>query len=281
MYSTTYSIMFQSQRMNHMHPLYPFLEELLFITTQNYLDNSNVGWVGVMGGTFLPDSESEEEDEEDYALYPDSDEHDDCYCIECERKIDIYEPPFTRLQARNKQTLLDITNKIIESYKERSYYMFEYMEEQKHYTEWEVEQKFDEHDVYITEQDYRDICESIQIGYEEETKCLKTKPCVADRKKALVSLDIEHPEDIACELLYDQMFSLKTLLENEIPEVIFDETYELESRKIIRRIYVPLETKFSIHNKNTWRDCYEFYVETMTQFELFFYEYEDFIRAAI
>ena len=175
MYSTTYSIMFQSQRMNHMHPLYPFLQELLFITTRNYLDNSNVGWVGVMGGTFLPDSESEDEDEEEYALYPDSDSHDDCYCIECERKIDIYEPPFTRLQARNKQTLLDITNKIIESYKERSYYMFEYMEEQKHYTEWEVEQKFDEHDVYITEQDYRDICESIQIGYEEETKCLKTK----------------------------------------------------------------------------------------------------------
>ena len=173
MYSTTYSIMFQTARLNPNFPLYPFLEELLFITTRNYLDNSNVGWVGVSNGTFLPDSETEEEEE--YALYPDSDEHEDCYCYECERKIDIYEPPFTRLQARNKQTLLDITNKIIESYKERSYYMFEYMEEQKHYTEWEVEQKFGEHDVYITEQDYRDICESLKLGYEEETKCLKTK----------------------------------------------------------------------------------------------------------
>ena len=175
MYSTTYSIMFQSQRMNHMHPLYPFLQELLFITTRNYLDNSNVGWVGVMGGTFLPDSESEDE-EEDYALYPDSDDsHDDCYCYECERKIDIYEPPFTRLQARNKQTLLDISNKIIESYKQRSYYWFEYMEEQKHYTEWELEQKFEEHDVYVTEQEYRTICDSIKNVYEAETKCLKTR----------------------------------------------------------------------------------------------------------
>ena len=104
---------------------------------------------------------------------------------------------------------------------------------------------------------------------------------VADRKKALVCLDIEHPEDIASELLYDQMLSLKVLLETEIPEVIFDETYELESGKIIRRIYVPLEAKFSIHNKNSWRDCYEFFVETMPKFELFFYEYEDFINQAI
>ena len=104
---------------------------------------------------------------------------------------------------------------------------------------------------------------------------------VADRKKAMVCLDFEHPEDIANELLFDQLISLKTLLEAEIPEVIFDETYELESGKIIRRIYVPFEGKFSIHNKNTWRDCYEFYVDKMSKFELFFYEYEDFINQAI
>jgi hypothetical protein len=103
---------------------------------------------------------------------------------------------------------------------------------------------------------------------------------VADRKKALVCLDIEHPEDIANELLFDQMVSLKSLLENELPEVIFNAYYELESRKIIHRIYVPFDGKFSIHNKNTWRDCYEFFLETMPKFELFFYEYEDFIKQA-
>lgn len=103
----------------------------------------------------------------------------------------------------------------------------------------------------------------------------------ADRKKAMVCLDIEHPEDIANELLYDQMISLKALLEAEMPEVIFNATYELESRKIIHRIYVPFEGKFSIHNKNTWRDCFDFFVETMPKFELFFYEYEDFINQAI
>ena len=104
---------------------------------------------------------------------------------------------------------------------------------------------------------------------------------VAERKKAMVCLDIDHPEEIANELLFDQMISLKTLLENEIPEVIFDDAYELESGKIIHRIYVPLDKKFSIYNKNSWRDCFEFYVDIMPKFELFFYEYEDFINQAI
>jgi len=104
---------------------------------------------------------------------------------------------------------------------------------------------------------------------------------VADRKKAMVCLDIEHPEAIANELLFDQMVSLKVLLETELPEVIFNDAYELESGKIIHRIYVPFDKKFSIYNKDTWRDCFEFYMETMPKFELFFYEYEDFINQAI
>ncbi|MBL4642309.1 MAG: DUF4268 domain-containing protein [Flavobacteriaceae bacterium] len=103
----------------------------------------------------------------------------------------------------------------------------------------------------------------------------------ADRKNASVCLDIEHGDEIANELLYDQMLSLRSILETEIPEIIFDAEYELESGKIIKRIYIPFDKKFSIHNKNTWRDCYEFYIENMEKLELFFYEYEDFIRQAI
>ena len=48
----------------------------------------------------------------------------------------------------------------------------------------------------------------------------------------------------------------------------------------IKSFKIPFDGKFSIHNKNTWRDCYEFFVETMPKFELFFYEYEDFIKQA-
>ncbi|MFY0629577.1 MAG: DUF4268 domain-containing protein [Flavobacteriaceae bacterium] len=105
---------------------------------------------------------------------------------------------------------------------------------------------------------------------------------VGDRKKAMVCLDIEHPDAIANELLYEQLLSLKTILTGEyLPEVIFDATYELENGKIIHRVYVNHGEKFSIHNKNTWRDCYEFFMDSMPKFELFFYEYEDYIKQAI
>jgi hypothetical protein len=101
---------------------------------------------------------------------------------------------------------------------------------------------------------------------------------VADRKKAMVCLDIENPEELINLLYFDKMISLKSLLENELPRVIFNDDYELESGKKIHRIYVPFDGKFSIYNKNTWRDCFEFYMETMPKFETFFFEYEDVIK---
>ena len=104
----------------------------------------------------------------------------------------------------------------------------------------------------------------------------------ADRKKASVCLDFEHPEELTNELLYDQLLSLKTILTSEyLPEIVYNARFELDNHKIIHRIYVLHEKKFSIHNKNTWKDCYDFFVATMTQFELFYYEYEDFIKQAV
>ena len=105
---------------------------------------------------------------------------------------------------------------------------------------------------------------------------------VADRKKALVCLDIDSADAIKNELLWDQMVALKSVIEDEyLPEVIFDDSYELENGKRIYRIYVPLEEKFSIYNKNTWSTAYEFFYEKMTQFEMIYYEFEDFIKSAI
>lgn len=102
---------------------------------------------------------------------------------------------------------------------------------------------------------------------------------VADRKKAMVCFDFDHPDEVANELYFDQVLSLKSILISDfLTEAIFDEHYVLENGKEIKRIYVLYEEKFSIHNKNTWRGCYEFFVEKMNQFELFFYEYEDIIK---
>lgn len=105
---------------------------------------------------------------------------------------------------------------------------------------------------------------------------------VADRKNAMVCLDLEHPDEIANELLFEQLLSLKNILEEQfLPEIIFDKSYELDNGKIISRIYVIHHKKFSIHNKNTWQACFEFFRETMPKFEAFYLEYEDYIKSSL
>lgn len=103
----------------------------------------------------------------------------------------------------------------------------------------------------------------------------------ADRKKASVCLDFEHPDEVVNELLYDQFISLRKLLETELPETIYNDNFQLDNGKVIRRIYIPFNKKFSIHNKNTWQDCYEFFADRMLKFELFFTDYEDYIKSTI
>ena len=51
---------------------------------------------------------------------------------------------------------------------------------------------------------------------------------VADRKKALVCLDIENPDELTNLLYYDQLISLKSLLEKELPEVLFNAKFFLK-----------------------------------------------------
>lgn len=147
MYSTTDSVMFPT-----VDELYPFLDEI-----RDYDEDD------------LDDYEYDE-----YAMYPESDdEHEDCYCKKCNTKYNVYEPPTTRLQAHNNQSLINITDKIIDSYTKLSYYCFEYMEEQKSYTKCELEEKLKEPDVYITEEAYRKTCDRIKDRYEQEKQSQK------------------------------------------------------------------------------------------------------------
>ncbi len=105
---------------------------------------------------------------------------------------------------------------------------------------------------------------------------------VADKKQALVCLDIESFDRTKNELLFDQVLELKKILtEDYLPDVIFDELYVLETGKIIHRVYVKYNGEFNIHNKNTWQNVYYFFNEAMHQFEEFYEDYEDFIKRAI
>jgi len=98
-----------------------------------------------------------------------------------------------------------------------------------------------------------------------------------DTKRALVSLDLEDDLNnrINC---WEKLLALKSILHDEyLPEAVYEEEYFLENGKEISRIYIPLETKVSIHNKNTWQETMGFFNKTMILFEVFFEEYKDLI----
>ncbi|TYA71659.1 DUF4268 domain-containing protein [Seonamhaeicola marinus] len=100
-----------------------------------------------------------------------------------------------------------------------------------------------------------------------------------DNKKALVALDLE--DDLEYRIKYwEKLVALKSiLLQDYLPEAIYDEEFILDNYKEISRVYVPLEQKVSIHNKNSWQDVMVFFNEKMTLFEAFFEEYKDVIES--
>ncbi|QRM90529.1 DUF4268 domain-containing protein [Lacinutrix sp. WUR7] len=99
-----------------------------------------------------------------------------------------------------------------------------------------------------------------------------------DNKTALIALDLE--DDLENRItIWEKLESLKSILLNEyLPDAIFEEEYFLENGKEISRIYLPLEKKVSIHNKNTWQEVMVFFNENMHQFEAFFEEYQDILK---
>ena len=100
----------------------------------------------------------------------------------------------------------------------------------------------------------------------------------ADNKKAEVSIDIEMKDELFRNAYFEKFQSLEDLLRDEIGEFQMDEFYTLENGKVISRIWVE-KHGVSIFNKQTWPDTFEFFVEKMNAFEMFYYEYEDFIKS--
>src|SRR5690606_2310565 len=100
-----------------------------------------------------------------------------------------------------------------------------------------------------------------------------------DNKTAQVALEIETKDDEKRKIYFEKMESLKSILIDEyLKEVIFERNYYLPNGKLISRVWVEIDKKISVNNKATWQDIYDFFAENMTQFELFFYEYEEYIK---
>lgn len=100
----------------------------------------------------------------------------------------------------------------------------------------------------------------------------------AERKLARVCIDFEQKDLTKRVLFWEKFESLKTILNDSIPsELIWDEFYELESGKVISRIYCQLEG-VSLYNKGKWPAMFDFFVENMTSIEEVYKDYSDFLK---
>lgn len=99
-----------------------------------------------------------------------------------------------------------------------------------------------------------------------------------DNKKAQVMLDIEPKEDDKRKIYFEKIESLKNILVDEfLPEAVFEQDFYLENGKIISRVWVELNG-ISLYNMASWAAIFRFFSLSMDAFERFFYEYEDYIR---
>ncbi|MDA9887692.1 DUF4268 domain-containing protein [Flavobacteriaceae bacterium] len=93
-----------------------------------------------------------------------------------------------------------------------------------------------------------------------------------DKKSAMVCLDIDDTIERRLELWEKTQSLQAVLLENYLPNALFEEIYYIDQDKDISRVFVLLEG-VSINNKNTWQQTMEFLSLSMNQFESFFEDY--------
>ena len=100
----------------------------------------------------------------------------------------------------------------------------------------------------------------------------------ADNKKAQVMIDIEPRDQEKRTIYFEKLESLKNILEEEfIADLVFEKNFTLESGKTISRVWVE-KTGFGISNRKDWDTVFDFFYEKMTAFEMFFYEYEEYLK---
>jgi hypothetical protein len=99
-----------------------------------------------------------------------------------------------------------------------------------------------------------------------------------DNKKALVLIDIEHRSDEKRIAYFEKLEALKNILEEEfIKDLVFEKEFILENGKTISRIWVE-KLDVSVSNRKYWDEIFDFYNEKMNSLELFYNEYDDFIK---
>ena len=100
-----------------------------------------------------------------------------------------------------------------------------------------------------------------------------------DNKKAQVLIDIEPRNEDSRIAYFEKLEALKNILEEEfIKDLVFEKNFILENGKTISRIWVE-KLGISVSNKQYWDEIFDFLNEKMHALEMFFLEYDEFIKA--
>ncbi|MBS7231064.1 DUF4268 domain-containing protein [Flavobacterium psychroterrae] len=99
-----------------------------------------------------------------------------------------------------------------------------------------------------------------------------------DNKKAQVFIDIEQRSDEKRNAYFEKLEALKNILEEEfIKDLVFEKNYTLESGKTISRIWTEIQG-VGFSNRNNWDTIFDFFFEKMNALEMFYLEYDEFIK---
>lgn len=99
-----------------------------------------------------------------------------------------------------------------------------------------------------------------------------------DNKKAQVLIDIEPRNDEKRIAYFEKLEALKNILEEEfIKDLVFEKDFNLENGKTISRIWVE-KLNVGVSNRKYWDEIFDFYNEKMNALELFYSEYDEFIK---
>ncbi len=99
-----------------------------------------------------------------------------------------------------------------------------------------------------------------------------------DNKKAQVLIDIEHRSDEKRIAYFEKIEALKNILEEEfVKDLVFEKNYTLESGKTISRIWAE-KLGVGASNRNYWDEIFDFFNEKMNALEMFYLEYDEFIK---
>ncbi len=99
-----------------------------------------------------------------------------------------------------------------------------------------------------------------------------------ENTKAQVQIDIEHRNADTRTNYFEKLEALKNILEEDfVKNLIFEKNHTLENGKTISRLWVEIRN-VSVSNRNYWDEIFDFFYEKMNALELFYLEYDEFIK---